>query len=310
MSTKRELPYRGKIKSPLDSLYGEIDSTAAEASIAIEQIQLPPRQPRRYFDPLAQQNLVQSVRQHGILQPLLVRPLDSEHYELVAGERRYRAAKEVGLMEVPIVVRQLSDTEALQFALIENLQREDLNPIEETEAVLQLLAVELELPYSKVSPLLYRLKHESDQAGNQSGHNVMPSAQMQQIQALFERLGLMAWQSFVKNRLPLLKLPTDILEAVMAGDLQYTKATALNRIKDGSLRAVALEQAVAEDWSVNQIRAHIKQLNPRPQESPSKQKQRFNATCQKARKTKIWDDLTKQARFAALLADLEALVEE
>jgi ParB family chromosome partitioning protein len=89
------------------------------------------------------QELVESVQQHGVLQPLLVRSRSDDQYELVAGERRYRAAKEVQLAEVPVVIRELSDEEAMQLSLIENLCREDLNPVEETEGILQLLALRL-----------------------------------------------------------------------------------------------------------------------------------------------------------------------
>jgi ParB family transcriptional regulator, chromosome partitioning protein len=113
MTPKRDQPYRGRIKSPLDNFYGEADSPASESSITLEQIQLPSSQPRRYFDPQAQKDLIESVRQHGILQPLLVRPVAEKKYELVAGERRYRAAKEVGLTEVPVLIRALNDAEAL-----------------------------------------------------------------------------------------------------------------------------------------------------------------------------------------------------
>ena len=90
------------------------------------------------------QALVQSVKTDGILQPLLVRPLGEEKYELVAGERRYRAAKEVGLTEVPVIIGDLTQQQALRVALVENLQREDLNPVEETEGILQLLSHHLE----------------------------------------------------------------------------------------------------------------------------------------------------------------------
>ena len=89
---------------------------------------MPKKQPRRYFDPDRQAQLIKSVQEHGILEPLLVRPLADGLYELVAGERRYRAAQELGLKEVPVVIREFDDKQALQVALIENLQREDLNP--------------------------------------------------------------------------------------------------------------------------------------------------------------------------------------
>jgi ParB-like chromosome segregation protein Spo0J len=103
--------------------------------------------------------LVESVRQHGILEPILLRSLDNNTYELVAGERRYRAAKEVGLDEIPAVVRQMTPDEALQIALVENLQREDINPVEETEAILQLLVLKLNLSVDEVTAQLYRMRH-------------------------------------------------------------------------------------------------------------------------------------------------------
>src|SRR5512136_1925538 len=92
-------------------------------------------QPRHYFDEGAMQELTASVREHGILHPLLVRPAGIGQYELVAGERRYRAARAVGLTEVPVVVREMTDSQAVQYALVENLQRQDLNPLEETEGI-------------------------------------------------------------------------------------------------------------------------------------------------------------------------------
>jgi ParB family chromosome partitioning protein len=94
-----------------------------------------PRQPRKNFAPEALEELAASIRSQGIVQPLLVRPTDAANFEIVAGERRWRAAKLAGLKEVPVLVRQLSDMEVMAAALIENLQREDLNPLEEARAL-------------------------------------------------------------------------------------------------------------------------------------------------------------------------------
>ena len=120
--------------------------------VAIERIHLPLNQPRHYFDPEKLQQLTSSVKEHGIIEPLLVRPLQDGEYELVAGERRYRAAQEIGLERVPIVVRELTDSKALQLALEENLQREDLNPVEETEGILNLLGLRLDCSPKANSP--------------------------------------------------------------------------------------------------------------------------------------------------------------
>jgi ParB family chromosome partitioning protein len=96
-----------------------------------------PLQPRKEFAPDALQELVDSIRQHGIIQPLIVRPIDGRH-ELIAGERRWRAAQEAGLIEVPVIVRVATDLEVLELSLIENLQRTDLNPIEEAQGYARL----------------------------------------------------------------------------------------------------------------------------------------------------------------------------
>jgi ParB family chromosome partitioning protein len=106
-------------------------------TISLSSIVPSPLQPRKEFERDALQELVDSIRQHGIIQPLIVRPVDGRH-ELIAGERRWRAAQEAGLAEVPVIVRYASDLEVLELSLIENLQRQDLNPIEEANGYARL----------------------------------------------------------------------------------------------------------------------------------------------------------------------------
>ena len=146
-------------------------STEPETSLPTSAIVLPTSQPRRYFDEDKLNQLADSIREHSIIEPLIVRPL-ADKYELVAGERRYRAAQIVGLDSVPVVIRELNDEQALTFSLIENLAREDLNPIEETEGILALLGIELGTDRKEVISLLYRL--ENEQKGKAT-HNVMGS---------------------------------------------------------------------------------------------------------------------------------------
>jgi ParB family chromosome partitioning protein len=125
----------------LSALFGETTSRAGDSGgsvreVAIELIRPGAVQPRRHFDEAELEALAQSVREKGVLQPLLVRPVDEAEaaFELIAGERRWRAAQRAGLHQVPVLVRALSDREALEIALIENLQREDLTSLEEAEA--------------------------------------------------------------------------------------------------------------------------------------------------------------------------------
>ena len=137
----------------LSALMGDdlpaINSTAAVGSAMLDQIVTvmldllspSPFQPRRVFDENALSDLVESIREKGVLQPLLVRPNPKKkgEYEIIAGERRFRASKKAGLTQVPVIIKEFNDKAALEVALIENLQREDLNAIEEAEAYVRLL---------------------------------------------------------------------------------------------------------------------------------------------------------------------------
>lgn len=115
------------------------DEMIATNTLPIEEIIPNKEQPRKTFDEGALQELADSISQHGVLQPLLVRPMPSGGYQLVAGERRWRASRIAGLKEVPVIVKELSDVETMEIAIIENLQREDLNPIEEAEGLQALI---------------------------------------------------------------------------------------------------------------------------------------------------------------------------
>lgn len=120
-------------------LENSVDDITAANTLSINEIVPNKDQPRKTFDEGALQELADSIIQHGVLQPLLVRPLPAGGYQLVAGERRWRASKIAGLKEVPVVIKELSDVETMEIAIIENLQREDLNPIEEAEGLQALI---------------------------------------------------------------------------------------------------------------------------------------------------------------------------
>lgn len=120
-------------------LENDVNSMVSNSTLPLNEIMPNKEQPRKTFDEGALQELADSIIQHGVLQPLLVRPLISGGYQLVAGERRWRASRIAGLKEVPVIIKELSDTEAMEIAIIENLQREDLNPIEEAEGLQTLI---------------------------------------------------------------------------------------------------------------------------------------------------------------------------
>ncbi len=123
---------KGGLGKGLEALFADNSTDeAAVSTLAVSESEPNRGQPRKPFDPAALADLADSIRQHGVLQPLVVRPMPDGSYQLVAGERRWRAARMAGLSQVPVVIKELSDSETMALALIENLQREDLNAIEE-----------------------------------------------------------------------------------------------------------------------------------------------------------------------------------
>ncbi|MBV9455262.1 MAG: ParB/RepB/Spo0J family partition protein [Rubrobacter sp.] len=295
----------------------DVESQDSVQMLSLDVLRLPERQPRRYFDPRAMDELVRSIQRHGILQPLLIRPLredPSGEYEIVAGERRYRAAREVGLAEIPVVIRRMGEDEAMQYALLENLQREDLNPVEETEGILSLLALGLEISVEDVISLLYRmqnsLRHHAQREGVSATHNVMGNSEEEVVLGIFDGLGIMAWESFVNNRLPLLNLPEDILQALRSGRIAYTKARTLARLTDKQEREALLQEAIAKDLSLSIIRSRVKarlanNTAPTPLDLPS----RASALARKLRRRKVLRDDKKRERLETLLAEMERLLE-
>jgi ParB family chromosome partitioning protein len=279
----------------------------ATSTVSITKIHLPQNQPRRYFGSEKLQQLADSIKQHGILEPLLVRPFKEGEYELVAGERRYRAAKEVGLDEIPVTIRQLSDREALQLALVENLQREDLNPIEETEGVLDLLSLTMDCGKDSILDALTQMA-TAQKKGVETSGNV--SRQIETITTILESTIGITPESFRTSRLPLLNLPSDILDAIRQGKLEYTKARMIARIKDADQREAILEEVIAQELSLNQIRERIKATFPVTSIEIPTLKQRMQNISRRFQKTKFLDNPKKQKQIEKLLAQMEFLLTE
>ena len=197
-------------------------ATPARTTLPIADIIASATQPRRRFDAAAMEELVESIRTRGVLQPILVRPLPGRRYEIVAGERRWRAAQAAQLHEIPVVIRELDDAAAFEVALVENIQRADLNPVEEAEGFRRLIG-----DYGHTQEGLAKIVGKS--------------------------------RSHVANLLRLLDLPDDIREQVAAGALSTGHAKALMMSPDAS--ALAL-RAINEGLSVRQIEALARRSNP------------------------------------------------
>ncbi|MFA5594819.1 MAG: ParB/RepB/Spo0J family partition protein [Trueperaceae bacterium] len=232
---------------------GEEPIESGSAGLPLSSIRFNEQQPRKYFDPVSLDDLAHSIRQKGVLEPIIVRRA-GEGYEVVAGERRTRAAKLAGLEEIPAIVVDIDDREALEIAITENLQREDLNAVEETEAVLGLLEVTLGVPRKSVISLLQALYAE--ERGRASSRKI-DAAHREEALAVFRRVGRFGVASFVSNRLPILDFPNELLDVIRSGELEFTKAQAIARVADKDDRRQLLKEAVDQHLTLSQIRRRI-----------------------------------------------------
>lgn len=223
----------------LGALMGMEDASAeAEKQPArevdIQKIDINKEQPRKHFDEEKMQDLADSIRQHGVIQPLVVKPEANGRYTIIAGERRYRAARMVGLKQVPVVTKEVTDRELLQISMIENIQREDLNPLEEAQGIAALME-QFSLTQEEAAEILGRSR------------------------------------SAVANSLRLLNLPESVKKRIIAAELSAGHARALLAIKDRTLLEKAAAYVVEKQFSVRETESYVKRLlteRPRPQKKP------------------------------------------
>ena len=223
----------------LNALLGDPDlqpQGEGAVSIPISQVEPGLNQPRKRFDPEALADLAQSIRLHGIIQPLTVRRLASGYYQIIAGERRWRAAKEAGLSEVPALIIEADDRKVMELALIENLQREDLNPAEEARGYQSLMED-------------YGLTQEQ----------------------VAQRMGKS--RPAIANTLRLLALPQDLMELVESGQLSAGHARAILAAPTAALQRQAAKRVIQGQLSVRQTEALVKALQKERQDKPKEQPQ-------------------------------------
>lgn len=219
--------------------------------LPVLSLQPNPRQPRRYFDAASLQQLAQSIQQQGVLQPLMACPLEDGRYEIVYGERRWRAAQQAGLTTVPVIVRSLSPAEVDLISAVENLQREDLNRFDEVTSKLKLVAHRFGVSVETAVMLLKQLRND-------------PESDLEKVQILeqlFGQLGREQWTSFVTNGLPALQLPASLIEAVQAGRLDYSKAVLISRAPQRH-QTDLLKRVLTEELTHADLRLAIAQLQP------------------------------------------------
>jgi ParB family chromosome partitioning protein len=295
--------------SVFQSFLGDLDVNSSEVrDIPLDDIEFNANQPRRYLDDEALTDLTHSIQKHGVLEPILVRTM-GERFQLVAGERRTRAAQAAGLSTIPALVKELSDDEALEISLIENLQREDLNPVEETDAILRLLGHRLNNDQDEVKELLKNLYNLSR---NRVGNNVISKHKKDLIESIFARLGRFTPASFYTNRLPILSLESDILNCVREGRLDYTKAKEIAKVSDPEQRDALLQEAIDQNLSLTNIKLHRKKLSNKPARDIDKTPANLVKRVRKSLTPKRIESLpkTKQKQLEKLLSEIESLLDE
>ncbi len=202
----------------------ENESDNSPVTLRISEIEPNKSQPRHDFDENALAELAQSISQHGVLQPILVRPIADGGYQIVAGERRWRASRMAGLSEVPVVIRELTDLETTEIALIENLQREDLTPIEEASGFKKLME-EYEMSQEDISKVVGKSR---------------PA---------------------IANALRLLTLPQEIIDLINNGKLSAGHGRTLLGLKDSAEMCKYAKFCVENDISVRHLENIVKKIN-------------------------------------------------
>lgn len=222
---------KGGLGRGLDALFADnsIEEIASTSAVKLKIMDIEPNrdQPRKIFDEDALAELADSIAKHGVIQPLLVRPMPDGSYQLVAGERRWRASRMAGLTEVPVVIKELSDDEAMALALIENLQREDLNAIEEAQGI---------------KALMDTLSLTQDEAAERVGKS----------------------RPAVANALRLLKLPDSVIALVSDGKLSPGHARALLGFKDERDIIETADLIIEKGLTVRDVEKLVKKRNKEP----------------------------------------------
>ena len=222
---------KGGLGRGLDALFADnsIEEIASTSAVKLKIMDIEPNrdQPRKIFDEDALAELADSIAKHGVIQPLLVRPMPDGSYQLVAGERRWRASRMAGLTEVPVVIKELSDDEAMALALIENLQREDLNAIEEAQGI---------------KALMDTLSLTQDEAAERVGKS----------------------RPAVANALRLHKLPDSVIALVSDGKLSPGHARALLGFKDEQDIIETADLIIEKGLTVRDVEKLVKKRNKEP----------------------------------------------
>ncbi|NEQ47526.1 MAG: ParB/RepB/Spo0J family partition protein [Leptolyngbya sp. SIOISBB] len=279
------------------------NDNAAAIWVEIDKIEPWEHQPRHYFDEEKLQELAVSFKKTGFRGVLNVRPLGQGQYQIVAGERRWRAAMIAGLDKVRCLVDDCTDEEALQFGLVENLIREDLSKLEETQGLVDLMAVRLGFSPDQVIHII-RTEGHSD-----ARRNVSPSEHLSAIIEILNSFGI-DLETFRTKWLRTLELPEDLKQAHLKDKLSYNKALLLSRIANKKQREALTAQTITENLSFRDLTAEVKRLLAgREKEKPEPLVKRIKKVTRDIQLNKIPKTGEKRKQIETLLEQLEQVVD-
>ena len=267
-------------------------------------------QPRQYFDETEINNLAKSFKTHGFRGVINVRPKNDE-YELVAGERRWRAAQKAGIDKILCLVDDFSDEEALQFALIENLKRVDLSKLEETLGILKLIEARYGIPQKQAVTIIRTEGHPDSLARC----GVTPSQELQNIMAVLQEFNI-ELQTFRTRNLRSLDLPNDVKRAHLEGKLSWSATLEIQKIKNEEERENLLQEVLSGGISsYRDIQTKVKEVKSRLSErneifSHSSFQERLKLSASKIKKVEKKLDSKKRKRIEKLLLQLEEILSD
>lgn len=277
-------------------------------NLPISKVTPNPDQPRIYFDPEKLDSLISSIKKQGILQPLVVRPIEKGMYQIVAGERRYRAAKHLGFNSVPVVIKTLTDEETQEIALVENIQRSDLNPIETVNGVLAVIKLKTGLEKKEVKKILNRASKQ-----NQTPNiDVRSKADYELIEGILEIVGVKP-QSFRVHYLPLLEIPEDVKGAVINNGLELTKAKLIAKLPRERLRKKVINDTLNKKLSVREIKEAIAKINQgkgTKNNTRKKAPKMLDSTYKKLKESAVWGDPEKEKIILDLLEEISQVIQD
>jgi ParB family chromosome partitioning protein len=289
----------------------QLSADSTTEFLPLERIELWLEQPRNHIDPDDIELLAKSLDNFEQLAPIIVRPIEgSDKYRIVAGEKRYRAAVLAQKEQIEVKIRELSDEEAYEIALVENRLRGGLNPIDDTIGTLTILEKKTFLEREEIVNYLHKIGNNKE----------VPSDFLNTAKEVFARVSDISIKTFAKKRLRLLNLPVFIFEAIRKGKISYPNAVMFAKIKDETTAENLLEQAIVQKWNREKIAEEVNKIHGGQKNSENKYanfseeelsntlRETYKKVSKVSRSPKILQDKKKRKQLEKIIEAMEKML--